>query len=66
MTVVDVVKIVTDLGNTGVLLLVLWQGLKRFDLLLQLVITLASRASMTPTEIEDLRQQVYKPNGKTR
>lgn len=64
MTITDVVNVVTDLGTTGVLLLILWQGLKRFDMLLQLVITLAARSQLTADEIERIRQQVAGSNGK--
>lgn len=63
MTVADIIQLVTDLGTTGVLLLILWQGLKRFDLLLDLVITLAARTNLSPDEIGKLREQVFGKNG---
>ena len=55
LTVADAIKIISDLGTSGLLLLVLWQGLKRFDRLLDLVIKLAAAAKLDPAEIESLR-----------
>lgn len=64
MTPAEIIKLVTDLGTTGVLLLILWQGLKRFDKLLDLVITLAARGQLSPDDIEHIREQVFGKNGK--
>jgi hypothetical protein len=66
MTAVEIAKFVTDLGTTGVLLLILWQGLKRFDMLLNLVITLAARGKLSGDDIEEVRTQVFGSNGKTK
>jgi hypothetical protein len=56
-------KFLLDTGKDGLLLLVLWQGLKRFDRLLDLVITLAARSKLSNDEIEQLRAQVFRRNG---
>lgn len=63
METTELLKLVSDLGTDGVLLLILWQGLKRFDKLLDLVITLAARGNMTPNEVEEIRAQVFGKNG---
>jgi hypothetical protein len=66
MDLIDGLKAVGDLGVNALLLLVLWQGLKRFDLLLNLVITLAARSKLTTDEIEQIRAQVFGSNGKVK
>jgi len=63
MTEPENLKFLLDTGKDGLLLLVLWQGLKRFDRLLDLVITLAARSKLSSDEIEQLRAQVFKRNG---
>jgi hypothetical protein len=60
---IEIAKFIADTGKDGLLLLVLWQGLKRFDRLLDLVITLAARSKLSSDEIEQLRAQVFKRNG---
>jgi len=64
LTLVDLVKAVGDLGMSALLLLVMQQGLKRFDRLLDLVITLAARSKLTTDEIEQIRAQIFGKNGK--
>lgn len=63
MNDIEIAKFIADTGKDGLLLLVLWQGLKRFDRLLDLVITLAARSKLSSDEIEQLRAQVFKRNG---
>jgi hypothetical protein len=41
---VNILSALSELGQVGLLLLILWQGLKRFDLLLQVIIELATRS----------------------
>lgn len=52
--VVNVLSALSELGQVGLLLLILWQGLKRFDLLLQVIIELATRTKLTKPEIDAL------------
>jgi hypothetical protein len=50
---VNILSALSELGQVGLLLLILWQGLKRFDLLLQVIIELATRQrqkQQEPTE----------------
>ena len=51
---VNVLSALSELGQVGLLLLILWQGLKRFDLLLQVIIELATRTKLTKPEIDAL------------
>jgi len=60
---VEVLRLVGDIGVSGLLALVLWQGLKRFDRLLSLVIMLASQSKLSTDEIEKIRAQVFGKNG---
>jgi hypothetical protein len=59
----ETLKFLLDTGKDGLLLLVLWQGLKRFDRLLDLVIALAARSKLSSDEVEQLRAQVFRRNG---
>jgi hypothetical protein len=43
----NILGALSEVGQVGLLLLILWQGLKRFDLLLQVIIELATRTSLT-------------------
>jgi len=52
----QLIQAVGDLSSNALLVLVLWQGLKRFDRLLDLVITLAARTPLTAEEVEKLRK----------
>ena len=63
---VEVLRLVGDIGVSGLLALVLWQGLKRFDRLLSLVIMLASQSKLSTDEIEKIRAQVFGKNGASR
>ena len=58
MSVGELLQFAGDMTTTGLLLLVLWQGLQRFDRLLDLVIILAARANLPADEINDLRREV--------
>jgi hypothetical protein len=49
---------VLDLGLNGVLLIVLWQGLLRFDRLLAVVIQLALLSHSDPVTRENARDQL--------
>jgi len=60
------VKVAGDVGTSMLLLLIMWQGLKRFDMLLTLVITLAARSKLSTDEIEQIRAQVFGSNGKVK
>lgn len=53
MDEINLLAVVADAGVSVVLLVVLWQGLKRFDQLLTVVINLA----MLNSDKDDLRQQ---------
>jgi len=64
MDMVEGLKAAGDLSVTALLVVVLWQGLKRFDLLLHLVISLAARSKLSTDEIEQIRAQVFGSNGK--
>lgn len=55
---VSVLGALSELGQVGLLLLILWQGLKRFDLLLQVIIELATRTNLTKAEIDALTTKV--------
>ena len=66
MTTLDAAKLITEAGTSALLVVVLWQGLKRFDRLLDLVITLAARSKLSTDEIEQIRAQVFKRNGTAR
>ena len=63
MNEIEIAKFLADTGKDGLLLLVLWQGLKRFDRLLDLVIMLAARSKLSTDEIEQIRAQVFGSNG---
>ena len=63
MSEIEIAKFLADTGKVGLLLLVLWQGLKRFDRLLDLVIALAARSKLSTDEIEKIRAQVFRGNG---
>jgi hypothetical protein len=52
----EIVAAIADIGTTGILLVIMWQGLKRFDALLNVVINLA----LLNSDREDLRQQAEK------
>lgn len=56
---------ISSLGTNALLILVLWQGLKRFDRLLTLVILLAARGQLSSEELDKLAAQagVSKVNG---
>jgi len=62
----EVVKVLGEVGTSALLLLIMWQGLKRFDMLLTLVITLAARSKLSTDEIEQIRAQVFGTNGKVK
>jgi hypothetical protein len=49
---INILSALSELGQVGLLLLILWQGLKRFDLLLQVIIELATRNPETDTSVE--------------
>jgi hypothetical protein len=49
----QIVTALADIGTTGILLVIMWQGLKRFDALLNVVINLALLNSDKP----ELREQ---------
>jgi hypothetical protein len=63
---VEVLRLVGDIGVSGLLALVLWQGLKRFDRLLSLVIMLAAQSKLSTDEVEKIRAQVFGENGASR
>lgn len=58
LTTAEIIKLANEAGNSVLLLLVLWQGLKRFDKLLDLIITLAARANLSAAEVDKIRAQV--------
>jgi sulfopyruvate decarboxylase TPP-binding subunit len=51
---VNALAALSEIGQVGLLLLIMWQGLKRFDLLLQVIIELATRTKLTKPEIDAL------------
>lgn len=63
METIELLKLAADAGTSILLMVIMWQGLKRFDLLLNLVITLAARSKLSTDEIEEIRSQVFKNNG---
>jgi len=63
MNIIETIKLLTDASTSVLLLLIMWQGLKRFDRLLDLVIVLAARSQLSTDEIEQIRAQVFGANG---
>jgi len=63
MTLKDVISLISDAGTSALLVIVLWQGLKRFDMLLTLVITLAAKTKLTPDEVDKIKAEIF--NGKS-
>lgn len=62
--VINFLQALSEVGQVGILLLILWQGLKRFDLLLQVIIELATRTNLTKPEIDALTAKIQgKVNG---
>lgn len=61
----QVVAAIADVGTTGILLAIMWQGLKRFDALLNVVINLAmlnsSNDVLRAQAEEQLRRTIDKP-----
>jgi sulfopyruvate decarboxylase TPP-binding subunit len=55
---INILNALSELGQVGLLLLILWQGLKRFDLLLQVIIELATRTNLTKPEIDALTTKI--------
>ena len=64
MNGIEVIKLLTDASTSALLLVIMWQGLKRFDRLLDLVIRLAARSKLSTDEIEQIRNDVFGENGK--
>jgi hypothetical protein len=61
---IELVNAFSELGQVGLLMIILWQGLKRFDLLLQVIIELATRTNLTKPEIDALTEKIRgKVNG---
>jgi hypothetical protein len=60
---IEAVRAIGDLSMSALLVVVLWQGLKRFDRLLDLVIRLAARSKLSTDEIEQVRKDVFGSNG---
>jgi hypothetical protein len=63
MNTIQAIQALADAGTTVLLLVIMWQGLRRFDRLLDLVIALAARSKLTTDEIEKIRAQVFRGNG---
>lgn len=63
MELTELLRAAGDLTLSGFMLIVLWQGLKRFDALLNLVITLAAQSKMSPDEVAKIRRDILGNNG---
>jgi len=66
MDAIQLVQALGDLSTSAALLLVMWLGLKRIDMLLHLLIVLAARSKLDTDEIEQIRKQVFGSNGKVK